>query len=154
MLSQVIRIVTFGVLLTLFFFKSSSKFELENYKPNQGLGAPLGYVVWQTLNEKGWLSPFQYEPAQGLKMVAQGKLDGYVVERLIGLNLLFENHLQEEVTYSQNHLLDTTWYLPFNKNFYLNNQVLVENFWFELNNARAHLEKKHKTLSNRKSKTN
>lgn len=125
------------------FTSKKAPFSLNNYTPDKGLGAPLGYVVWQKLKERGWLTPYQYTPEQGLKMVANGKLDGYVVERLIGLHLLHENQLSDHLVHSEENLLDTIWYLPFNRSFYQKNQKLIDNFWSKLNTARKKLKKKY-----------
>ncbi len=75
------------------FININSDFTERNYVPRHGIGAPLNYVVWQLLKERAWLSPFQYEPIDGLKMVAIDRLDGYAVERLIGLNLIAQHKL-------------------------------------------------------------
>ena len=128
-----------------FFIKQTSTFSQTDYLPNKGLGAPLGYVVWQELNQRGWLSPFQYDPELGLNMVAQGKLDGYVVERLIGLHLLNESQLSDFVKPSIEQLLDAVWYLPFNKRFYKKNTHLVQQIWHEIDGAREQLKDKFNT---------
>jgi len=125
------------------FIKQTSTFSLSNYSPNKGLGAPLGYVVWQELNQRNWLSPFQYNPELGLKMVAKGKLDGYVVERLIGLHLLYENQLTDVIKPSKEQLLDAAWYLPFNKHFYKQNPELAQQIWHEIDRAREQLKNKY-----------
>jgi len=125
------------------FTNKNTPFVFNDYSPSKGLGAPLGYVVWQKLKDRGWLSPFQYSPEEGLKMVAMGKLDGYVVERLIGLHLLYENQLTDSLSYSEDNLLDTIWYLPFNKSFYQSNKDLIENFWKALNEAREQFKQQY-----------
>ena len=124
------------------FVRSNVEFNSNEYKPDKGIGAPLGYVVSRQLNEKAWLSPFQYKPVEGLKMVAQEKLDGYVIERLIGLNLVYENRLEERVAPSNENLMNAEWHLPFNKSFYFRNKNLVNNLWSRVNKERKHLEKR------------
>ena len=111
------------------FTPENSKFDVNSYQPQQGIGAPLGYVVWNRLKQKKWLSPFQYEPIEGLKMLGVHKLDGYVVERLIGLKLMQENNLMSKVKINHYSVLDTQWYLPFNKGFYNRNKILVHRLW-------------------------
>lgn len=132
------------------FTRNDAQFSLSKYSPDKGLGAPLGYVVWQKLKDRGWLSPFQYAPEQGLKMVSTGKLDGYVVERLIGLHLLYENQLKEKLIVSDENLLDTIWYLPFNQNFYHENQLMVDTFWIEINKVRQELKRRYEKLKDLK----
>lgn len=105
------------------------EFDIDTYKPTKGIGAPLGYVVWSMLEQKNWLSPYQYEPVVGLQMLEFNKLDGYVVEKLIGLKIIQENKLTSKVIVSQQSFLDTRWYLPVNKDFYHKETALVHRFW-------------------------
>jgi polar amino acid transport system substrate-binding protein len=114
------------------FTPKNSEFDVNTYNPQKGMGAPLGYVVWNILEQRNWLTPFQYEPIQGFKMLAVNKLDGYVVERLIGLNLIQENNLTSQIRMNEYSVLDTKWYLPFNKDFYNKNKSLVHNFWMHM----------------------
>jgi polar amino acid transport system substrate-binding protein len=111
------------------FTPKNIEFDIETYIPNKGIGAPLGYVVWNILEQQNWLSPFQYEPIEGLKMLTVNSLDGYVVEKLIGLHLIQENNLIAKIQMNQYSVLDTKWYLPFNKDFYNKNRLLVHDFW-------------------------
>jgi len=111
------------------FTAKGTPFSAAEYRPNKGIGAPLGYVVWDILNGKNWLSPYQYEPIDGLKMLAINKLDGYVVERQIGLHLLEISNLTTEVEVNKDLILQSKWYLPFNKSFYKSEKALVENIW-------------------------
>ena len=126
----------------------NNKFDIDNYRPQKGIGAPRGYVVWQKLQEKNWLSPYQYEAVEGLNMLAINKLDGYVVERLIGLNLMNENNLSNKIKMSEFSMLDTRWYAPFNKNYYKNNREQVHIFWQKLASARKDLEQKYRLNNN------
>lgn len=119
------------------FVNANSEINLKTYQPHHGIGAPLNYVVWQILQEKKWLSPFQYGPVDGLNMVALGRLDGYAVERLIGLNLLEQNKLSTKVRVTDTSLLDTYWYIPFNFNYYQENKHQVEQFWSAIAKARS-----------------
>ena len=111
------------------FTAKGTSFVAAEYSPNKGMGAPLGYVIWDILNGNNWLSPYQYEPIDGLKMLAINKLDGYVVERQIGLHLLEINNLTSEVEVNEDLLLQSKWYLPFNKSFYKSEKALVEEIW-------------------------
>jgi len=114
------------------FTAKGTSFIESKYRPNKGIGAPLGYVVWKILKNKNWLSPYQYKPIDGLKMLAINKLDGYVVERQIGLHLLKTNNLHSEVVVNQALILQSKWYLPFNKSFYQSEKVLVEKIWSQI----------------------
>ena len=111
-------------------FRAKGKpFDATQYQPNTGIGAPFGYVVWDMLNDNHWLSPYQYEPKDGLKMVAMNKLDGYIVERQIGIHLLEVINHTADVDVSKYLMLQSNWYLPFNKHFYKSNKVLVDTIW-------------------------
>lgn len=111
------------------FIGSNNKFDAKTYKPNTGFGAPLGYVVTDMLKKKNWLSDYAYSPSEGLQMVALGKLDGYVVERLIGESLLDQLTLSSKVQATKISLLNTNWYIPFNHNYYNKNKHKVIEFW-------------------------
>lgn len=122
------------------FTPSSLYFNIEEYTPLKGIGAPLGYVVWDILKKKEWLSPYQYEPIEGLKMLSLKRLDGYVVEKYIGLRLLQENNLTDKVTMNNYSLLNTKWYLSFNKEFYRDNRNTITHFWEEMAIKRKAIE--------------
>jgi len=111
------------------FIGSDIEFNPKTYKPNTGFGAPLGYVVTDLLKEKNWLSDYVYTPSEGLRMVALGKLDGYVVERLIGESLLDQLALSNNVQATETSLLNTNWYIPFNHSYYKENRLKVTEFW-------------------------
>ncbi|NVK25218.1 MAG: transporter substrate-binding domain-containing protein [Gammaproteobacteria bacterium] len=118
------------------FYERSRGFDYENYIPNKGIAAPLGYVVKDLLKKKNWLSPYPYEPSEGLPMVAANKLDGYVVERLIGEKLLEQLKISNQVEATEISLLNTNWYVPFNRQFYQANKPKVDLFWSNIAIAR------------------
>lgn len=125
------------------FIPSDTELDINSYQPDKGIGAPLGYVVWDHLQQKNWLSPFEYEPTEGLLTLSRKRLDGYVVERLIGLNLIKDNNLTTTVKMSKHSLLDTKWYLPFNKAFYHDNKNTVHLVWKNMAKARDLINKKY-----------
>ena len=113
---------------------------MSQYQPQFGIGAPLGYIVEAWLQRKGWLSPYKFTLDEGLKMVADGKLDGYSVERIIGTYHLQRLALTDKVSVSNDNLLVKNWHIVFNPSFYSQNTPLVEQFWFNLIAARQQLE--------------
>ena len=122
-------------------FRAKGKpFIAAQYQPQTGIGAPFGYVVLDMLKDKNWLSPYQYEPKDGLKMVAMNKLDGYVVERQIGIHLLEVINHTKDVEVSQHLMLQSNWYLPFNKSFYESYPTLVEAMWRNIAVQRKKIE--------------
>lgn len=95
----------------------------------QGVGAPLGYAASQRLRELGVLASESLAPAKALKLVAAGRLDGYVLEREIGLALLERQALGGQLMFLPKPLLETDWYLPLSHQFYAAHPELAEGFW-------------------------
>ena len=122
------------------FHSTAKPFALAHYQPQFGISAPLGYIVEDWLQHKGWLSRYKFTLDEGLKMVADGKLDGYSVERIIGTYHLQRLALTDKVSVSNDNLLVKNWYIVFNRHFYSQNPQLIEQFWFNLIAARQQLE--------------
>ena len=122
------------------FHSKTKPFALAQYQPEFGISAPLGYIVEDWLAHKGWLSPYKFKLDDGLKMVAEDKLDGYSVERIIGSYHLQLLGLTDKITVSKDNLLVKKWHIVFNTDFYSQNTQLVEQFWFNLIAARKNLE--------------
>ncbi|MBZ9611458.1 substrate-binding periplasmic protein [Rheinheimera maricola] len=125
------------------FHAITTPFVLAQYQPRFGISAPLGYIVEDWLAQKGWLSPYKFTLDDGLKMVSDGKLDGYSAERLIGSNHLQQLGLDDKVAISDDNLLVENWHIVFNQSFYTQNTQLVEQFWSNLIAARQQLEARH-----------
>jgi len=104
-----------------------------------GLSAPLGYVVRKILEDKNVLSSLNLTPIQGLKFVANGKLDGFVIDRKIGIYLSKELQLDHKLMATKHSLLKTKWHAAFNKEFYQTHQKPIDNFWYAFEIHRAHL---------------
>ena len=128
------------------FHPTNKPFVLAQYTPHFGISAPLGYLIEGWLQQKGWLSPYKFTPDEGLKMVADGKLDGYSVERFIGSYHLQQLELADKVVPSQDNLIVKNWHIVFNPDFYARNKPLVEQFWFNLVAARQQLEATYSAL--------
>jgi polar amino acid transport system substrate-binding protein len=122
------------------FSSPSTPFNLQQYQPQFGISAPLGYVVEELLQNKGWLSPYQVAAENGLQLVIDGKLDGYSVERQVGLHHLQRLQLTDKITVSSENLLTEKWFLVFNMDFYQKNHTLAEQLWFNLAPVRQALE--------------
>ena len=118
---------------------------LDVYYPlaKYGLSAPLGYVVRTILKDKNVLSSLNLTPIQGLKFVANGKLDGFVIDRQIGTYLSKELNLEHKLTATKHSLLQTKWHAAFNKEFYQMNQKKIDEFWNAFERHRSHLVNKH-----------
>lgn len=122
------------------FHPITKPFALTQYQPKFGISAPIGYIVEDWLAKKSWLSPYKFTVSDGLQMVADGKLDGYSVERLTGSHHLQQLGLSDKVAASDDNLLMKNWHIVFNQSFYTQNQQLVEQFWFNLIAHRQQLE--------------
>lgn len=122
------------------FHPITKSFVKAKYQPQFGISAPLGYIVERWLLHKGWLSPYKFKLDEGLRMVADGKLDGYSVERFIGSHHLRQLGLEDKIAASSDNLLIEKWFLVFNQQYYQQNQQLVEQFWLNIGHARQVLE--------------
>lgn len=113
------------------FFDASGVFDLAYYQSHSdsGLDAPLGYISYQYLSANKILTPFHSELKNGLHLVANGKLDGYVIERLIALQEIRKAGLVGRLTVTSGVIMRSKWYVPFNKLFYLQNTKKVTDFW-------------------------
>lgn len=104
-----------------------------------GVGAPLGYATSQRLRELGVLASESLPQAAALKLVAAGRLDGYVLEREIALELIERLQLQEQLMFLPQPLLETDWYLPLSHQFYSAYPELAEDFWRALTAQREQI---------------
>lgn len=104
-----------------------------------GVGAPLGYVASQRLQELGVLAGGSLAPAKAVRLVAMGRLDGYVLEREIAQQMLERQQLQGQLAPLPVPLLETDWYLPLSHQFYAANPALAERFWQALGEQRERL---------------
>ncbi|WP_068826058.1 substrate-binding periplasmic protein [Pseudomonas sp. BMS12] len=94
-----------------------------------GVGAPLGYATSQRLRELGVLASESLGQAAALKLVAAGRLDGYVLEREIALGLIERLQLQGQLMFLPQPLLNADWYLPLSHRFYIAHPELAEGLW-------------------------
>lgn len=107
------------------------QFNAETYRDIKrfGLQAPLGYVVQKLLTNYELAADINYTVDEGLEMAARNRLDGYIVERTIGLSRLKTLQLEDKLLVSDTPITKDYWYVPFNKQFYQQNQALVDKFW-------------------------
>jgi polar amino acid transport system substrate-binding protein len=113
-------------------------FNVDYYQKKKlyGLSAPLGYVVYQYIHDNQIASSYDYTLDDGMHAVAIGRLDGYIVERLIGQHYLSTHSLEDSVFSSDVIVKRDDWYIPFSNEFYLNNTELVKVFWRNIQIAR------------------
>ena len=101
-----------------------------------GLSAPLGYIASQRLQELGVLASASLSAEKSLKLVALGRLDGYVIERQIGNTHIRELGLQSNLKTLPIPLLQADWYLPLSHRFTDQHPELAQRFWQALREQR------------------
>lgn len=94
-----------------------------------GIGAPLGYAVGEYLQSLGVLANESLAPATALKLVAAGRLDGYVLESELGLALIAREGLQGRLAQLPLPLVRADWYLPLSHQFYAAHPERAERLW-------------------------
>lgn len=102
------------------FAHKDSKFDWDGESFNQSdldFSAPLGYVAYQKLRDLEVLHPASLPPDKGLDLVARNRLDGYIVERAIGENLLREKGLTGQIKQLQKPFLSSNWFLVLSKKY-------------------------------------
>lgn len=99
---------------------------------SSGIGAPPGYLVWQQLKDAGVLSDSVLPPKIGLRLVALNRLDGYVIERSIGQNLLRVLGIGEQVRLLPQTYYEDDSYLVFSYQFQQHNPQLTQAIWHSL----------------------
>jgi polar amino acid transport system substrate-binding protein len=99
---------------------------------SSGIGAPPGYLIWQQLKDAGVLSDAVLPPKIGLRLVAMNRLDGYVIERSIGQNLLRVLSLSDQVRLLPQTYFEDDSYLVFSHQFQQKNPQLTQAIWQSL----------------------
>ena len=116
---------------------SSLQWDGEQFSGLQhGLSAPLGYIASQRLQELGVLASASLSAEKSLKLVALGRLDGYVIERQIGTTHIRELGLQSNLKTLPIPLLQADWYLPLSHRFTDQHPELAQRFWQALREQR------------------
>ncbi|WJN57731.1 hypothetical protein [Pseudomonas sp. SO81] len=105
-----------------------------------GVGAPLGYAVSQYLQSLGVLANESLTPATALRLVAAGRLDGYVLETELGLALIKREGLQGQLVQLPTPLVQAHWYLPLSHQFYAAHPERAERLWQAIGEQRQQRE--------------
>jgi polar amino acid transport system substrate-binding protein len=101
-----------------------------------GLSAPLGYVANQQLADLGVLVKPTYNAEKALKLIALGRLDGYVLERQIAHTHIRNLGLQAQLGLLAKPLFSADWYLPLSHQFYRLHPQTAQRFWRALGEQR------------------
>jgi len=106
----------------------------------RGLGAPLGHLSSQRLQQLGALQSSNIKPETALNMILHQRLDGYVLEELTAQALINQSGLQEQLKVLQPPFYLTDWYVPVTHKFYAAQPERVWLFWESLVEQRHNLE--------------
>ncbi|WP_405119254.1 substrate-binding periplasmic protein [Pseudomonas leptonychotis] len=107
-----------------------------------GLSAPLGYVASQRLQALGVQAKdtINLNAEKALKLVALGRLDGYVLEHQIGNTHIRKLDLQNDLTMLPVPFLEADWYLPLSHQFTRQHPQQAQRFWQALRDQRMRQE--------------
>jgi len=101
------------------------------------IGAPLGYVVVQSLlNKHNIRATTGYQPAEGFRLVSVERLDGYIIEKVGGKLLLHQENLEDNVAPIDPPFENHFWHFMISHKFYNENPEVSEAIWDEIKNQR------------------
>jgi len=97
------------------------------------LGTPLGYATVKSLEDEHGIEPnVAFLPEAGLKLVSQNKLDGYIVEKRVGLSILRKQNISNVVIPQSPPFKRHDLYLFMSHKFYQTHQKQAEEIWSHL----------------------
>lgn len=105
-----------------------------------GLGTPRGYVSEQRLKQLNALAPSSIPLDQGLSLVSLTRLDGYIVERQIGVHAARVAKIEARLKILPTPFIQLPWYVAFSPDYYTNNSAKVEQLWRSLGIIRTQSE--------------
>lgn len=126
------------------FVRKDTKINYKNKKfsnVTNGISAPPGYIAEQKLRELKVLSKSSYLVKQALPLVLKSRIDGYVVEREIGNHQIGKMKASNELTTLSDNFFVDYWFMPVSKNYYQDNQELVEKIWTKMSQVRQNRKK-------------
>lgn len=82
-----------------------------------GVGAPLGYVAEQFLRRLNVLNELSQSPKHGISLVSLKRLDGYVIEKDIGLGLVNDLNARETIRLLPINFLQADGYVVFSHQY-------------------------------------
>lgn len=123
-----------------FFVHPDSPLSWDGHRLSQiklGVGAPLGYISYERLKALNALSQITVDQKAGLEMVANQRMDGYVIDQAIGLYQMKQLGLENSLMSLPVPFMSSSWYLPFSKKYYQRYPERVEQIWDTLAQQRA-----------------
>lgn len=80
-----------------------------------GIAAPLGYVVFKQLKQQGLLAPNVYGASKGFQLVAQNRVNAYIIEDFTGRHIIKKLQLSNHVIPLTIPYLQADWHLVLSK---------------------------------------
>ncbi|WP_419905206.1 substrate-binding periplasmic protein [Kiloniella sp.] len=115
------------------FKKKNSPFNWDGNKftsMRRSIGAPLGYVVVKKLHEVHSIEANTVHlPSSGLRHVADGHLDAYIIEGDIGRSLIDDLKLGDSLLEIKPPFAEYDWYMMVSHGFYNENPEISEKIW-------------------------
>ncbi len=112
---------------------------VQEAKLKYGIAAPYGYIAYKMLQQFNLLASHDYALDKGLKMVANKKLDGYVVIKTIGEHKAEILNIRAKLKITKQPFLQERLYIVFNHDFYKSNKSKIDAFWQELPTSRLEI---------------
>lgn len=103
-----------------------------------GISAPLGYIAHEKLNQLSVLPKNNLTPKEGLTLVAKGRLDGYVVEKHIGMYLINQLGLAHKISRLPEDFMQMDWFMPVSHQWYQQHPELTLQLWKAISDVREH----------------
>ncbi|MDU0354812.1 hypothetical protein RS130_13585 [Paraglaciecola aquimarina] len=124
-------------------FDENNLLDLAAYKAIQesGLDAPFAHISYRYLKQQNVLTPIHTTVDIGLRLVTQGRLDGYVVEQKVAAELVANSEYSEQLTITSGLLMHTYVFSPVNLAFFDKNKKQVTAFWQALHEAALQINK-------------
>ncbi|NRD75606.1 transporter substrate-binding domain-containing protein [Shewanella sp. VB17] len=101
-----------------------------------GVAAPLGYITYDKLAKLDALPLNNLTSKEGFTLLAKRKLDGYVVERYIGLSMIKDMKLTAELSALTTTFMQVNLYLPVSHQWNQQYSALTLQFWQTLSEIR------------------
>lgn len=121
------------------FTSKESKLILRNGKFENttfGLDAPPGYIARELLEKAGVATEQSHQPEAGLTLTLKNRIDGYIINELIGLELMKRVSPTKAFKVLDEPFLTSSWFVPFSKKYYEANSKMVEQIWMEVTKVR------------------
>jgi len=106
-----------------------SRNEFNLHRPKFGFGAPRGYVITKRLEQLNLLANNAYDLTKAIKLMSNNRLDGFIIDRYIGLSILEKSPAALNIQNSKTVAYSDAWHVPFNKQYYARHKTQIDRFW-------------------------